>query len=39
MDQPGSKVQGHVKPAIISSKDTPENTTTSKADYTNTQQG
>jgi hypothetical protein len=25
MDQLGGKVQGQVKPAIISSKDTPEN--------------
>jgi hypothetical protein len=39
MDQPGGKVQGQVKPAIISSKDTPENNATSKAEYTNTQQG
>jgi hypothetical protein len=39
MDQPGGKVQDQVKPAIISSKNTLENNTTSKADYTNTQQG
>jgi hypothetical protein len=38
-DQPGGKVQRQVKPAIISSKDAPENNTTSKAEYTNTQQG
>jgi hypothetical protein len=38
-DQPGGKVQGQVKPAIISSKDTPENNATSKAKYTDTQQG
>jgi hypothetical protein len=37
MDQPGGKVQGQVKPAIISSNDTPENNTTSKAEHTNTQ--
>jgi hypothetical protein len=37
-DQPGGKVQGQVKPAIISSKGTPENNATSKAEYTNTQQ-
>jgi hypothetical protein len=36
--QPVDKVLGHVKPAIISSKDTPENIATSKAEYTNTQQ-
>jgi hypothetical protein len=39
MDQLGGKVHGHVKPAIISSKDTPKNNATSKAEYTNTQQG
>jgi hypothetical protein len=38
-DQPGGKVQGQVKPATISSKDAPKNNTTSKAEYTNTQQG
>jgi hypothetical protein len=38
-DQPGGKVQGQVKTAIKSSKDTPENNATSKAEYTNTQQG
>jgi DNA-binding transcriptional regulator of glucitol operon len=32
MDQPGGKVQGHIKPAIISSKDTLENNATSKAE-------
>jgi hypothetical protein len=39
MDQPVSKVQGQVKPSIISSKDTPENNTTGNAEYTNTQEG
>jgi hypothetical protein len=38
-DQPVGKVLGQVKPAIISSKDTPENIATNKAEYTNTQQG
>jgi hypothetical protein len=38
-DQPGAKVQGQVKPAIISSKDAPKNDATSNAEYTNTQQG
>ena len=38
-DQPGGKVQGQVKPAIISSKSSPEKIATSKAEYTNTQQG
>jgi hypothetical protein len=37
-DQPGGKVQGQVKPAIISSKDAPENNAISKVEYTNTQQ-
>jgi hypothetical protein len=39
MNQPGGKVQDQVKPAIISSKDTPKNNTTSKAEHSNTQQG
>jgi hypothetical protein len=38
-DQPVGKVHDQVKPAIISSKDTPENIATSKAGYTNSQQG
>ena len=38
-DQPGGRVQGQVKPAIKSSKFSPENNATSKAEYTNTQQG
>jgi hypothetical protein len=38
-DQLGGKVPGQVKPAIISSKDAPKNSATSKAEYTNTQQG
>jgi hypothetical protein len=38
-DQPIGKVLGQAKSAIISSKDTPENIATSKAKYTNTQQG
>jgi hypothetical protein len=37
MDQPGGKVEGQVKLAIISSNDTLENNATSKAEYTNTQ--
>jgi hypothetical protein len=39
MDQLVGKVHGQVKPAIISTKDPPENIATSKAEYTNTQQG
>jgi hypothetical protein len=39
IDEPGGKVQGQAKPAIIPSKDTLENNATSKAEYTNTQQG
>jgi hypothetical protein len=39
MDQPVGKVHGQVKPAIVSSKDTLENIATSKAEYSNTQQG
>ena len=38
-DQPGGRVQGQVKPAIISSKFSPENKATSKAENTNAQQG
>ena len=38
-DQLGGKTQGQVKLAIISSKLSPENNATSKAEYTNTQQG
>ena len=37
-DQPGGRVQGQDKPAIISSESVPENSATSKAEYTNTQQ-
>jgi hypothetical protein len=37
--QPDGKVLGQVKPAIVSLKDTPENNATSKAEYTDTQQG
>ena len=37
-DQPGGRVQGQVRLAIISSKLVPENSATSKAEYTNTQQ-
>ena len=36
--QPGGKVQGQVRLAIKSSKLVPENSATSKAEYTNTQQ-
>ena len=39
IDQPRSKVHGQVKLAIISSKSVPESSATSKAEYTNTQQG
>ena len=38
-DQPGGRVQGQVKPAIKSSKFSPEKKATSKAEYTNTRQG
>ena len=38
-DQPGGRVQGQDKPAIISSESVPKNSATSKAEYTNTQQG
>ena len=37
-DQPGGKVHGQVRLAIKSSKLVPENSATSKAEYTNTQQ-
>ena len=37
-DQPGGKVHGQIRLAIISSKLVPENSATSKAEYTNTQQ-
>ena len=37
-DQPGGKVHGQVRLAIISLKLVPENSATSKAEYTNTQQ-
>ena len=37
-DQPGAKVHGQVRLAIISSKLVPENSATSKVEYTNTQQ-
>ena len=39
IDQPRGKVHGQVKLAIISSKSVPESSATSKAEYTNTQQG
>ena len=35
-DHPGGKEQGQVKPAIISSKASPKNNATSKAEYTST---
>jgi len=38
-DQPGGREQGQGKPTVISSKASPENNATSKAEYTNTQQG
>ena len=38
-DQPGGREHGQVKPAIISSKTSPENNATSNAEYPNTQQG
>jgi hypothetical protein len=38
-DQPGGRVHGQGKLATISSKVSPENKATSKAEYTNTQQG
>ena len=38
-DQPGGREHDQVKPAIISSKASPENNVTSKVKYTNTQQG
>ena len=37
-DQPGGNVHGQVRLAIISSKLVPNNSATSKAEYTNTQQ-
>ena len=37
-DQPGGKVHGQIRLAIISSKLVPGNSDTSKAEYTNTQQ-
>ena len=37
-DQPGGKVHGQVRLEIMSSKLVPENSSTSKAKYTNTQQ-
>ena len=37
-DQPGGRVHDQVRLAIISSKLVPENSATSKAEYTNTQQ-
>jgi hypothetical protein len=37
-DQPEGRVHGQVKLATISSKVSPENKATSKAEYTNTQQ-
>ena len=38
-DQPGGKLHGQVRLAIMSSKGIHENSATNKADYTNTQQG
>jgi hypothetical protein len=38
-DQPGGSLQGQVNSAVISSKFSHENNATSKAEYTNTQQG
>ena len=38
-DQPGGRVKGQVRLAIRSSKLVPENSATSKIEYTNTQQG
>ena len=38
-DQPGGKLHGQVRLAIMSSKGIPENSVTSKAEYINTQQG
>ena len=38
-DQPGGKLHVQVRLAIMSSKGKPENSATSKAEYTNTQQG
>jgi hypothetical protein len=38
-DQPGGRVYGQVKLATMSSNVSPENKATSKAEYTNTQQG
>ena len=38
-DQPGGREHDQVRPAIISSEVTLENDATSKAEYTNTQQG
>ena len=38
-DQPEGREHGQVKPAIISSKTSPENNATSNAEYPNTQQG
>jgi hypothetical protein len=37
-DQLGGSEHGQVKPAIMSSKDPPENRAISKAEYTNTQE-
>jgi hypothetical protein len=39
IDQPGGKVHGQVRLAIISSKLVPESSAISKAEYTNTKQG
>jgi hypothetical protein len=38
-DQPGGRVHGQVKLATVSSNVSPKNKATSKAEYTNTQQG
>ena len=38
IDKPGGRVHGQVRLAIISSKLVPENSATSKAEYTKTQQ-
>ena len=39
IDQPGGREHDQVRPTIISSEVTLENNATSKAEYTNTQQG
>jgi hypothetical protein len=39
MDQPSGRAQGHDRERVGSSKALPEKHKTSKAEYTNTQQG